>query len=450
MEADFDYFSPPPPRTGQSILWKMLTIASLIIGLLIPLGFIEHLIVERQETKLELQKSIGESWGGDQLVVGPILAVPYNEIGPDVDYNGHKTMSVVRKIAYLMPNDYTATGEVHADDLHPGVNATTVYATTVNAHGHFDLNVLRHLPTVPDDILWKEAFIVCGLPNSKASVNPDFIWKTQAIKLQNGLNGASFLHQGYFAPVSVSGAQEMVEFNVNLSLQGSQSLAIVPVGKQNRITLTSSGKAAHYVGDREPHTQTKAPDGLQSVWKTSSLLTVPYLTDTDARLETLTRGAVGVQMTNAIDAYRQTDRAIKYGVLFLVLTFATYFLFEVVCQARLHPFQYLLIGCALCLFYLSLLSFSEVITFAQAYLIASISTISVIVLYTRAILGRLRKSAPYTIGGLLSVLYTYLYVMLQQESYALLSGTIGLFVMLACIMYVTRNIDWYNEKTLAT
>jgi inner membrane protein len=119
---------------------------------------------------------------------------------------------------------------------------------------------------------------------------------------------------------------------------------------------------------------------------------------------------------------------------------------EVIAKHRLHPFQYLLVGLAISLFYLLLVAFSEVTPFLHAYLIASIAIVSVITLYSKAILGKLRQNAQYIIGGLLSILYTYLYVLLQLEDLSLLFGSIGLLVVLTVIMYVTRNIDWYNEQ----
>lgn len=160
----------------------------------------------------------------------------------------------------------------------------------------------------------------------------------------------------------------------------------------------------------------------------------------------LEASAVGTELMTPVDFYRQVDRVIKYGVLFLVLTFATYFIFEIISNKRLHPFQYLLIGCSIILFYLLLLAFAEVIGFGGAYGIASLATIASISLYSHAILGKIQKRAALLVAGLLSVLYGYLYVLLQLEDWSLLFGAIGLFAVLATIMYITRNVDWYHEQ----
>ena len=159
---------------------------------------------------------------------------------------------------------------------------------------------------------------------------------------------------------------------------------------------------------------------------------------------------VGVSLLNPIDSYRESDRAIKYAILFLVLTFSTYFIFEILGKLRLHPFQYFLIGCALCLFYLLLLAFSEVMGFNFAYSVASLAIITAITLYSYAIMGKARAHLSFIIGGLLSLLYVYLYVLLQLEDLSLLCGTIGLFIFLVAIMYLTRNIDWYKDQLAST
>ena len=149
----------------------------------------------------------------------------------------------------------------------------------------------------------------------------------------------------------------------------------------------------------------------------------------------------GVNFLSGVDAYRNVERAIKYGVLFLVLVFAAFFLFELLSSLKIHPFQYALVGAALCLFYLGLLSLSEFVRFGLAYLTASAVTTLLIWFYCAKVL----KSGKRTviIVGLLAAIYTFLYTALQLQDYSLLFGTAGLFLVLAVIFYLTRNIDWY-------
>jgi inner membrane protein len=149
----------------------------------------------------------------------------------------------------------------------------------------------------------------------------------------------------------------------------------------------------------------------------------------------------GAQFLSILDAYRFVERSIKYGVLFLVLVFTTFFLFEVTARQKIHPFQYLMVGAALCLFYLLLLSISEFLGFGYAYLIAAVVSTILITWYCRFFLGGGVRTLM--IGAGLAGVYTFLYITLRQQDYALLMGAIALFIVLAVVMYVTRKVDWY-------
>ena len=161
---------------------------------------------------------------------------------------------------------------------------------------------------------------------------------------------------------------------------------------------------------------------------------------TDAIHQAVCGSAFGVGLYLPADAYQKTERSLKYAILFVVLTFATFFLYEVLAPVELHPVQYLLVGAAICLFYLLLLSISEQAPFPLAYAISSAAIVVLISGYSAAILrGRLRA---LVLGGLLGLLYGYLYVLLQAEDQALLLGSVGLFAILGTLMYLTRRIDW--------
>jgi inner membrane protein len=265
-----------------------------------------------------------------------------------------------------------------------------------------------------------------------------------------------------------------VPFSFSIQLRGSETLQFVPVGADTRVKMTSNWQHPSFIGQFLPVSRTVADSGFKAEWRVNRFArnfpqvwtdenasfpsgnyqTASYSgTDVTQRTDQSyhsdsrqTANILGVSLLQPVDAYRESTRSAKYAILFLGLTFLTYFLLEVTLGAKVHAFQYLLVGLALCLFYLLLVSMSEFISFLQAYLIAAGATITLITAYTGAIVRTRRVPITLGMGSLLSLLYVYLYVLLQLEDMALLFGAIGLFIILAAVMFVTRRIDWYAER----
>ena len=438
---------------GISVMWKVVMIIFLIIGLLIPLGLINFTIYDRQATKTKVQDEIAQTWAGQQTLLGPILVVPYKDTYQSVNDKGQKEMLTTTARAYILPEHYQVNTIIHPESRKRGIYESIVYTSTVTANGSFHLNAIKELGINSKNILWGQSFVTLGIPSTKGiDQRPVFVVDGKSTELLPGVNGSSVTSSGLYTPIALSEKQTEIPFNLKLSLRGSQTISVIPIGKQNTITMTSQWASPSFVGASLPSSRTVTSQSFSATWD------IPYFArsygqsfkDVTEDLQThITESAVGVELLNPVDGYRQSDRAVKYGVLFLVLTFATFFLFEVISQSRLHMFQYLLVGCAIALFYLLLIAISEVSAFQVAYGVASLAIVSAITLYSKAILGKIRKHAEWIIGGLLSVLYTYLYVLLQLEELSLLFGAIGLFVVLAVMMYITRNIDWYNEQVPA-
>lgn len=438
-----------PNRKGRTVIWKVLTIMGLILGLLIPLNMIGATIVDRQTTKLQVQDEIAQTWASQQTLLGPVLAVPCNTNVEYLNNKGQKQLRSSRQMVYLFPQQFQIDGNILPEIRERGIYQSIVYTTDLKATGAFNLKTIEELGFHKENAVWKEAFIAFGIPSMKGiNKRPVFSAQGKPLELLPGVNGVSFINSGLHTPIDLSEGQDIIPFNLALSLRGNQAFSVIPVGKQNTITMSSPWTSPSFIGSVLPTNRQVTQKGFHATWE------IPYFarsygqsftnsTDIQTRIS---ESAVGVQLLNPVDSYRQSDRAVKYGVLFLVLTFATFFLFEIISKYRLHPFQYLLVGCALSLFYLLLIAISEVSRFEIAYGLASLATISVITLYSKAILGKVRKYAQWLIGGLLSILYTYLYVLLQLEDLSLLFGSIGLFLVLIIMMYVTRNIDWYNEQ----
>jgi inner membrane protein len=392
-----------------------------------------------------VEEEISESWAGQQGLVGPILAVPYKVV---LDSKA-KQIRTTQQVAYILPQQYHVDGNLIPKTLYRGIYEANIYTSTINIYGNFSTKPIEELKIPKENILWNRAHVILAISSTKGIEDRlNLKWKEQTIELLPGLHDADFLGTGLSAPVPVTAEKSTIPFQINLSLKGSQALSIAPIGGQNNINLQSTWASPSFVGNSLPKTRSVNSKGFFANWQ------IPYFARDYGQLflstapiqEQIQASSIGVQLLTPVDAYRQSERAVKYGVLFLVLTFATYFLFEVISSSRLHPFQYLLIGCAISLFYLLLIAISEVIRFELAYGLASAAIISTITLYSSAILGRIRKHAQFIIGGLLTLLYSYLYILLQLEDQSLLFGSIGLFIVLAVIMYITRNIDWYNEQ----
>src|SRR5205823_1786665 len=237
------------------------------------------------------------------------------------------------------------------------------------------------------------------------------------------------------------------EFSIPLDFNGSEGIYFAPFGVQNEATLKSSWPDPSFRGAFLPTERSIRDNGFDAKWKVSYYgRSYPQSWTSQMGNDRFTTQAVsqsvfGVQFLSVLDAYRYIERSIKYGVLFLVLVFTTFFLFEVTARQKIHPLQYLLVGAALCLFFLLLLSISEFRSFGLAYLIAAVASTVLITWYCRFFLGGGVRTLM--IGAGLAGVYTFLYITLRQQDYALLMGAIALFIVLAVVMYVTRKIDWY-------
>jgi inner membrane protein len=238
-----------------------------------------------------------------------------------------------------------------------------------------------------------------------------------------------------------------IDFSIPLDFNGSEGIYFAPFGVQNDAALKSNWPDPAFRGAFLPAERSVRPDGFDGKWKVS-YYGRDYPQSWTSRtgndrfsILSVTNSRFGVQLLSILDAYRYVERSIKYRVLFLVLVFTTFFLFEVTARQKIHPFQYLMVGAALCLFYLLLLSISEFIGFSWAYLVAAVAATGLITWYCRFFLGGGARTLMISAG--LAGVYTFLYITLRQQDYALLMGAIALFIVLAIVMYVTRKVDWY-------
>jgi inner membrane protein len=233
-----------------------------------------------------------------------------------------------------------------------------------------------------------------------------------------------------------------LNFALELNLAGTETLGIAPVGDSNHLEIQSSWKSPLFDGQFLPRTREIGSGGFRAAWDVSSLAS-----GTQVQMETnpvKTIDLIDVGLTTLVDPYTLSNRAVKYGILFVVLTFGGFLMFELIKQLPIHPVQYLLVGFGLAIFFLLLVSFSEHLAFGLAYLIASVACIGLLTFYLSYVLRSVERGLGF--GAILTTLYTAIYGLLISEDNALVFGSSMLFCLLAVVMYVTRKVDWYSGR----
>ena len=455
--------APPPlpksqPSFGRrhSTIIKLLGVGALVLVLLIPLMMITGVLSDRLARRNEAVADITSSWGKEQNVIGPVLGIPYQykfkavkEMpAPDGRMERREVEETATGSAYFLPETLNITADVQTQMLHRGIYNAAVFRAQLTLSGKFVPPDFGPLKIDVKDVQWKDAFVTIAVNDLRGT--------REAIVLDWGgtkhplLPGSQL--PGYTTGATASLGSDKpiateVQFSIPLDFNGSEGIFFAPFAVQNEATLKSNWPDPGFRGAFLPADRSVRRDGFDANWKVSYYgRDYPQSWTSRSGNERFTTSSVsgslfGVQFLSILDAYRYVERSIKYGVLFLVLVFTTFFLFEVTARQKIHPFQYLMVGAALCLFYLLLLSISEFIGFSWAYLIAAVVSTLLITWYSRFFLGAGVRTLM--IGAGLTGVYTFLYITLRQQDYALLMGAIALFVVLAIVMYVTRKVDWY-------
>jgi inner membrane protein len=453
---------PPLPKSQPSFgkryrtIIKLIGVGVLILLLLIPLGMISGVLSDRLNRRNEAVADITSSWGKQQCVIGPVLGIPYQykfktvkEVaGAEGKLEKREVEETAVAIAYFLPELLNVSGDAQTQMLHRGIYDAAVFRADVKLSGKFAPPDFGALKIDIKDVQWKDAFVTIAINDLRGT--------QQGLVLDWG--GAKRpLLPGSQVPGYTTGATAMlgdgkpvntpVEFSIPIDFNGSEGIYFAPFGVQNEAVLKSNWPDPAFRGAFLPADRSVRADGFDAKWKVSYYgRDYPQSWTSRSGNERFTTQAVsqsmfGAQFLSILDAYRYVERSIKYGVLFLVLVFTTFFLFEVTARQKIHPFQYLMVGAALCLFYLMLLSISEFLGFGYAYLIAAVASTLLITWYCRFFLGGGVRTLM--IGAGLAGVYTFLYITLRQQDYALLMGAIALFIVLAIVMYVTRKVDWY-------
>ncbi|GAB4044189.1 cell envelope integrity protein CreD [Spirosoma litoris] len=425
-----------------STMLKLAVIGILTLVLLIPTGMLSTLIHERESTRDQAVKEVSEKWGDEQLIGGPVLSVPYevttkNEQGESESHT---------EFAHFLPDDLQFDGKVQPEQRSRGIFVVMLYNTKLTIRARFKKPSVASLGLAPETMQWDKAFISLGVSDMKGIRDAITVHvNKEVLEAEPGIPSSDILASGVSVPVELNADTYQVESTINLN--GSTQLSFLPLGKETRVRLQSPWTTPSFIGSFLPDERTVTAQGFQANWKVLQFnRNFPQQGIGNFLNKSVHEGnelpAFGVKLLLPVDEYQKTMRSAKYGIMFVLLTFVAFFFIEILDRRRIHPIQYLLVGFAICLFYLLLLSFSEHISFDWAYLIGSVIILSLITAYVRYVFRNVRLTVLFSV--VLALLYGFFYSLLQLEDYSLLLGSLGLLLILSSIMYLTRHVDWYR------
>ena len=424
---------------------KALVIGILMVVLLIPLGMINATIKDRTNYRQEAVAKIADSYAGPQVIAGPVLVVPWIETRREkvLDAAGKSVETETRTNGQWLyyPKTLSFDGRMLPSERRLGLHRVRVYELQSVSASHFELN----LPPAPTDASRSlgQPYLSYSIADVRGLVGtPTLVVDKAAVRLRQGVGGhrgGRGLHAFLPGAVPEHGAPLSFDARFASSLGGTESLQVVPIADSNHISLVSRWPHPQFSGRFLPRTRDIDAHGFRAAWDISSLASAAqaqYAKDGDEPIEALQVGLV-----DPVNVYSQADRASKYGILFVLLTFVGFLMFELVKRLPIHPIQYGLVGLALAIFFLLLLSLSEHMEFWIAYLLAAAACIGLQGTYLSAVLKS--HARGWGFAGGLTLLYAALYGLLVSEDNALVLGSLMLFAILAAIMLATRRIDWY-------
>ncbi|MFA5974038.1 MAG: cell envelope integrity protein CreD [Lentimicrobiaceae bacterium] len=440
----------------NSISLKLSVIGLFVLILLIPSEMVQSLIRERETTRNEAISEIWRTWGDRQVLAGPVVSVPV----VTVKSLPNGTVETNTRFLHFLPENLTFSGDVVPVIRYRSIYEVVLYSSSLDVKGNFKPLVPKGLNVQPADIKWDKAYVTFGISDMKGvKENIDLAWNDSVFRMQPGVPVHDIIKGGVSYPVVVDPVLDN-KFSFKLQLNGSRLLAFLPFASEMNVNLTSSWANPSFEGAFIPSDKNITKQGFTAKWKILELNRnygqfgfddfIHSGEENSNDMFTNDRispdnkaGGFGVNLIMPVDQYQRTTRAAKYGVLFVILTFVTFFFFELLRKKYVHPLQYLIVGFAIMLFYLLLLSFAEYLLFDLAYAISAVVVTLMVMLYAGAIFSN--RKYGIIVGLILFMLYAYFYTLLQLQLYSLLFGSIGMAVMLSVIMLLTRNLHKERE-----
>ena len=435
----------------MQLKYKLIAIGVLIVVLIIALSMMSGLVEERQRLQVDVQNDIANSSSGEQHIMGPFLVAKFKRKVLTIMSDG-KTKKMTTEYFYkgLLPERYSLASNLDSEYRTLGIYKALIYQSDNVISGEF--SIPKKWLDVYDGSLEQITMVthiddVRGIKNGlNMTLNDqsfELLPSTGLSKLRGGVH--SLIDEKWLTQ------QDKIEFNMTLGLQGMQRLDITPIGKETDVTISSNWRHPNFIGNALPNKPNINEEGFTAHWETTFFSTdMPSIFKrciTDNACSYINESNLGVSLVDPVNQYLKTERAIKYAVLFIILTLFAFMLFELFKELSIHPIQYAFVGIAMAIFYLLLLSLSEHLSFNIAYCISSVACAAVLGVYISGVLGHMRHGIIFS-GGIV-VLYSILFGLLVAEDFALLMGSIFVFFVLATVMVATRKVNWYQLGTKA-
>lgn len=428
-------------KKNNSLVKKIGFLFILAILLQIPIFFIHTIVDDRGYSYNNMVEEIGNEWGRKQTIAGVFLTIPFDDSEIYYDNSGKEAKRKITKNLVILPDDLKVKVYLKDEVRERGIYKTTVYNGDIILEGSFPS--IRKV--VPANIFPYNIGVGLGITDTKSIMKvEEFIVEGENIELESG---TGVTQQGINTGISGTIRQNLnqkdkINFSVKLSLRGNEGINILPFGKNNHFEVSSSWKAPKFYGIL-PSAKVIDENGFRAEWEVSSFVRNYKQSFVDGFYD-ITEGKIGVDLYEGVTHYRQVMRAVKYSMLFILLSLFVVYIFEVTSKRFTHYVQYGVVGFSLTMFYLVLLSMSEYFNFGLAYIIATLMVVIPNSLYIKAV----TKNSKYGVGMLafLSGIYAVLYSILKMEQYALITGTLLLMLVLYVMMYITRNIEVLKEE----
>lgn len=440
---------------NRNLLIKLGAIAVLIILLMVPIIMIDGMIEERQSLRDGVLEDIARSSSHSQKITGPLLVVPYRKAVREWKTHaktGERYLEEreVSGRVYFLPERLAVAGDIGTELRARGIYQARLFHSNSRLSGHFEVPANFGVTEDLDDYRFGDPFVSVGISDIRGIKNNLVLeLGERRLSFQPG-SADSLLGAGVHAPLLAAATDmhqvQRLDFAFDLLLQGTGELSIAPLGRETLVDLRADWPHPSFIGEYLPSEREITAKGFSARWQTSF-----FATNMEEALNDCASAGdcnaflgrqFGVSFVDPVDQYLKSDRALKYALLFIALTFAGFFLFEVLKRLSVHPVQYGLVGLSLAMFYLLLLSLAEHMAFVQAYALAASSCVLLIGFYVSHVLHSWLRGAGFTAA--LAALYAMLYALLSAEDYALLMGSLLVFGLLAVVMVLTRKLDWYS------
>ncbi|MGL1890393.1 MAG: cell envelope integrity protein CreD [Spirochaetaceae bacterium] len=424
------------------IVLKGLTMILITSLLLIPLGMIESVIKQRNSTRKVAENELIQSYGGGMVLSSPVLIIPYNVKIVDVD----KKVRYLQRNAYFLPNELNITGDINPVIKKRGIYEFLVYNSNIEMAGTFSKPDFTNISDTIDSIFWDKAFVVYEVSNIKGYTSrPKLYIDNMEYNLEKGSYSNIVYSGGLSTPIKIGQRTESLSFRLLTSIQGGKSLGFIPLGSETNVNIKSKWDSPSFYGSNLPTEHNIVENqGFNANWYVNSFSRdfSKEMNEADMKSSNFKSSSFGLKLLFPVDLYLMAERCVKYGGLFLIIPFITFFLMEIFSKKRVHVFHYLFVGITSILFFLLLLSFGEHFSFYWSYIVGVTMVSALITYYACYFLKSIKQGL--LLFPIMLVTYVFMFFMINSEDYALLMGSLGLFTIVGGIMVVTRKIDWYS------